>query len=178
VPRRWVERVKHDLVSLGPKVTASRMVRDYVTTLYEPAATSADRMAVAHHANAKALAQWKARVLTGWSGVRITGVVADTGTAELTSLRNVTVTVQLGSLAPSDVAVQLVHGPVGQGDELTEPQILTLAHEGKDTDGADRYEGSFVCDTPGRYGFTARVLPHHPDLASAVELGRIVWAMS
>ncbi len=122
VPRRWVERVKHDLVSLGPKVTASRMVRDYVDHALRagrrPAPTG---WPSTDHANAKALAQWKARVLTGWSGVRITGVVADTGTAELTSLRNVTVTVQLGSLAPSDVAVQLVHGPVGQGDELTEP---------------------------------------------------------
>ncbi len=30
VPRRWMQRVKHVLASLGPKVTASRMVRDYV----------------------------------------------------------------------------------------------------------------------------------------------------
>ena len=41
VPRRWMQRVKHVLASLGPKVTASRMVRDYVTRLYEPAAEQA-----------------------------------------------------------------------------------------------------------------------------------------
>jgi starch phosphorylase len=66
VPRRWVERVKHELVSLGPKVTASRMVRDYVTILYEPAALGADRMAADGHIAAKALAAWKHRVLKGW----------------------------------------------------------------------------------------------------------------
>jgi starch phosphorylase len=178
MPRRWVERVKHELVSLGPKVTASRMVRDYVTQLYEPAARGADRMAAEKHAPAKALAAWKARVVAGWRGVHIVGLTADTGTAELASVRNVTVTVQLGNLEPSDVAVQLLHGPVGQGDELVDPRIVTLEHAGKDADGADLYAGSFACDVAGRYGFTARVLPHHSDLASPVELGRVMWAVS
>ncbi len=176
VPRRWIDRVKHDLISLGPKVTASRMVRDYVTLLYEPAAAGANRMAAADHAAAKALAAWKHRVLAGWSLVQITGVSADTGSAELSSLRTVTVTVALGPLEPSDVAVQLLHGPVGQGDELVDAQLVTLTHEGTDPDGTARYEGGFACDTVGRYGFTVRVLPHHPDLASPVELGRIIWA--
>ena len=176
VPRRWIDRVKHDLISLGPKVTASRMVRDYVTLLYEPAAAGANRMAAADHAAAKALAAWKQRVLAGWSSVQITGVSADTGSAELSSLRTVTVTVALGPLEPSDVAVQLLHGPVGQGDELADAQVVTLTYQGTDPDGTARYEGGFACDTVGRYGFTVRVLPHHPDLASPVELGRIIWA--
>ena len=34
--------VKHTLASLGPKVTAGRMVRDYVVRLYEPAAAQTD----------------------------------------------------------------------------------------------------------------------------------------
>ncbi|KMS25806.1 hypothetical protein, partial [Staphylococcus aureus] len=29
LPTRWVERVRHTLENLGPKVLASRMVRDY-----------------------------------------------------------------------------------------------------------------------------------------------------
>jgi len=86
------------------------------------------------------------------------------------------VTVHLGALEPSDVVVQLLHGPVGQGDELVDPHMVALAHAGNADDGAARYEGIFVCDETGRYGFTVRVLPHRDDLASAVELGRIVWA--
>jgi starch phosphorylase len=176
VPRRWVARVKQNLVSLGPKVTASRMVRDYATSLYEPAAASTDRMTAGNFALARDLADWKRRVLSGWGEVRITGVSAETTTAELGSTRTVTATVQLGALAPSDVAVQLLHGPVGQGDELIDPDVLTLTHAGSADDGAARYEGDFACDETGRYGFTVRVLPHRDNLASAVELGRIVWA--
>ena len=36
VPTRWLEMVRHTLKSLGPKVLATRMVRDYVRDLYTP----------------------------------------------------------------------------------------------------------------------------------------------
>jgi starch phosphorylase len=151
------------------------MVRDYVTTLYEPAALGADRMAADDHVAAKALSAWKQRVMAGWRAVRITAVSSDTGSAELATLRTVSVSVELGPLEPSDVAVQLLHGPVGQGDELVDTQVVTLAYQGEGGDGAALYEGSFACDVAGRYGYTVRVLPHHPDLASPVELGRVIW---
>lgn len=34
--RRWLDRVRHTWASLGPQVTASRMVRDYQDRLYRP----------------------------------------------------------------------------------------------------------------------------------------------
>ena len=43
VPRRWIEMVRHTLQTLGPKVLASRMVRDYVEGYYLPAAQSLRR---------------------------------------------------------------------------------------------------------------------------------------
>ena len=38
IPGRWVQMVRHTLKTLGPKVMATRMVRDYVSELYAPAA--------------------------------------------------------------------------------------------------------------------------------------------
>lgn len=45
IPRRWLQRMKHSLATLGWRFSASRMVEDYVTTMYLPAvgATSAGR---------------------------------------------------------------------------------------------------------------------------------------
>ena len=40
VPREWVSMVLQAWATLGPEVTASRMVRDYTPDLYEPAAAS------------------------------------------------------------------------------------------------------------------------------------------
>ena len=41
VPHGWLEKMKHNWRSLGPFVNAARMVRDYTTVLYEPAAAAA-----------------------------------------------------------------------------------------------------------------------------------------
>ncbi len=89
--------------------------------------------------------------------------------------RAVEATVALGDLSPDDVTVQLAHGPVGQGDEITDVELVTMALVGTHAHEA-RYRGEFRCAAAGRYGFTVRVLPAHPDLAQPVELGRIVWA--
>ena len=45
-PARWVEMVRHTLQALGPKVLASRMVRDYTEKYYVPAAQSLRRTVV------------------------------------------------------------------------------------------------------------------------------------
>lgn len=65
VPTRWVEMLRHTLKSLGPKVLATRMVRDYVRELYAPAAQNA-RSLNSDYRGARDLAQWKGRVKAGW----------------------------------------------------------------------------------------------------------------
>ena len=132
VPRGWVRRVKANLASLGPQVVASRMVRDYVTDLYEPTASAADALRADGHARARALASWKDQALAGWAGVRIDEVSAETEVADLGATREVCVTVALGSLSPDDVVVQLVHGRVGQHDELESPSVTALTCDDAD----------------------------------------------
>jgi starch phosphorylase len=178
VPRRWTARVRHDLASLGPRVTAARMVQDYVTELYEPAAAQSDAALADGGAQAKALAAWKRRVLADWGGVQVRSVSAVTGTAELGTDRVVEAVVSLGRLQPDDVAVQLVHGPVGPADELIDPQFVTMAVSETEPDGSLRFQGSFGCEVAGRHGFTVRVVPSNPALATPVELGVIAWARS
>ncbi len=181
VPRRWLARVKHALATLGPSVVASRMVRDYATYLYEPTAARAAALGAEDGHRTRELAAWKARVLGAWDSVKIDGVETDTGVAALGTVRGASAVVMLGDLSPADVEVQLVHGPVGEADELDHPTVVAMsasvdAGASAAGDGAMRYSADFTCDRPGRYGCTVRVLPVHPDLASPVELGRITWA--
>jgi starch phosphorylase len=176
VPRAWVARVRHTFASLGPVVTASRMVRDYTTKLYEPAARHAATMSAGAFTRAQDLAAWKERVLGAWHGVHVDSADLDDAVAELGSKRTVEAVVSLGDLDPDDVEVQLLHGPVGQNDELTGPTVVPMAHVESAGDRRARYRGSFACATAGRYGVTVRVIPAHPDLASPVDLGRIAWA--
>ena len=89
--------------------------------------------------------------------------------------------VDLGSLTAEDVEVQLLHGPVGSNDELSCPRAVPMTAATDPTPasdgGAARYVGRFECDHPGRYGFTVRIVPAHPDVGNPVELGRIAWAI-
>jgi len=176
VPRRWVRRIKASLRSLGPEVTAARMVRDYVERLYEPTAGQSDRLSSDAFHPAVDLAAWKARVLAAWDGVKVLSVDTDVEVANLGTDRAVGAVVELGSLTPDDVEVQLVHGLVGQGNELEHTAVTPMHRAGDGGGTATRYDGTFTCERAGRYGFTVRVVPAHPGLASPVELGRIAWA--
>ena len=178
-PVRWLQRVRRSLRTLGPEVSASRMVRDYVADLYEPAAAGADRMLTDNHDRAKALSAWKHHVVEGWSDVAVGEIESDSQAVDLGRDRSVSAEVALGTLGPDDVDVQLLHGPVGPTDELTDTSIatMTLRSPAAAKDGAYRYEGSFTCERAGRYGFTVRVVPAHPDLKTFAELGRVAWAV-
>ncbi|MEY2460894.1 MAG: glycogen phosphorylase, partial [Acidimicrobiaceae bacterium] len=175
VPRRWVHRMKAALRSLGPEVTAARMVRDYVEQLYEPTAFQTERIDGEQLTGARELATWKQRVLAAWGDVAVLSVETDVSVASLGADRTVDAEVQLGSLTAADVEVQLVHGPVGQSNEIANATVVTM-HPVTDAGGTMRYRGAFTCGQAGRYGFTVRVVPCHPLLVTPVELGRIAWA--
>ncbi len=177
VPRGWARRVKHTLRVLGPQVEASRMVRDYVTTMYEPAASRAEAMSGVGWARARALASWKDGIWRAFGQVAVAQVDSDASVVELGMKRTVEAMVSLGVLTPDDVAVQALHGPVGPNDELTAPQIVTLALVGRDQpSGHYRFASSFSCERAGRYGYTVRVVPAHPDLDAPAEMGLVAWA--
>jgi starch phosphorylase len=175
VPRRWVRRVKACLRSLGPEVTAARMVRDYVEDLYEPTAAQTERLSAESFAKARALAGWKERVVSAWDGVEVLAVETDVSVASLGADRTVEAEIALGTLSADDVEVQLVHGPVGQNDELAPPTVVAMSATSSEGPNL-RYRGSFACGQAGRYGFTVRVVPSNGDIADPVELGRIAWA--
>jgi glycogen phosphorylase len=176
VPRRWLKKVRKSLTSLGPKVTASRMVAEYVERLYEPTAARANTLSADGLARARALAAWKQRIAEAWHGLHVDRVEGDGAAAELGGARTVEAVVSLGTLSADDVDVQLVHGPVGQGDELTERTSASMHPAGATDDDHARYVGSFSCERAGRYGFTVRIVPRHPDLVGNSELGLAAWA--
>ena len=74
LPHRWLEMVAHTFAGLGPRAQAARMVREYVETLYVPAARAsralADAPGQAPFAAARDLAAWKHRVRAAWADVK------------------------------------------------------------------------------------------------------------
>jgi len=188
LPGRWLEMVAHTLAVLGPRAQASRMVREYVTGLYVPAA-GASRALAGRAARARAdgedtggfgaareLAAWKRRVRRGWPGVHIEHVEAEDGERGPGGWLGVRASVALGELSPGDVAVEAVCGRVGEDDVIIEPAASTLSLDVMTSqDGIARYEGRASLGRPGPFGYTVRVVPAHPLLASAAEMGLVSY---
>jgi glycogen phosphorylase len=176
-PARWVEMVRHTLKSLGPQVLATRMVQDYVQQLYAPAAASSTRLAADGYAAAKQLAAWRIKVLGAWPAVRVRHVesagVGDT--PELGASLSLRAEVELAGLDPADVDVQAAYGRVDESNGLHEVQTTPLSYA-DDGDGLHRWEGIVPLERPGAFGYTVRVLPRHPLLATEAELGVVTVA--
>jgi starch phosphorylase len=177
IPTRWVQMVRHTLKSLGPKVLATRMVRDYVRELYEPAAASSARMQADGFSAAKELAQWRNRVLAAWPGVRVLHVdsMLDGDHSQLGGVLTLRAEVALNGLSPDDVDVAAVYGSVDGDDTLTDTDTVSLKAV-ESNDGVARYEGDVPLQRTGGFGYTVRVLPRHALLASQAELGVVTVA--
>jgi glycogen phosphorylase len=176
LPHRWLEMVAHTLRTLGPKAQATRMVREYVTELYLPAARSSAALADGGpgYAGARELAAWKDRVTKAWPGVAIEHVEADDGEQSPGATLVVRASVALGELSDADVTVQVVYGRAGDDDEIIDPAFANLELEGTPAAAtAARYAGEAELGRPGPFGYTVRVLPRHPLLASPAEMGLI-----
>ena len=181
LPRRWLEMVGHTLRALGPRVQASRMVREYVEDLYLPAARATRALSGAAGAAGRAqpfaaareLAAWKLRVTRAWGAVRIEHVEGEDGEQGPGGSLVVRASVALGGLSPDDVSVEVVYGRVGDADEIINPATSALALEAGPEDGVARFAGKAELGRPGPFGYTVRVVPRHPLLASDAELGLV-----
>lgn len=177
VPRRWMEMVRHTLATLGPKVQATRMVRDYVEKLYTPVAKASRELDAAPYHKAEELAAWKHRIRQAWGGVQVDFVeAAIPDVAELGDQASVTVGVSLGGLAPTDVQVQLLGGRVDSEDRISDYHITALTCDGTVEDGHFVFRGTQDLNLAGAVGFAVRVVPFNPLMADYTELGLAVSA--
>ena len=173
LPAGWIHLVKHTIRTLGPKVLATRMLREYVQRLYIPAAQASRRIDTADYALAKDLAAWKKRIRVSWSGIRIEHVEAD-GVGDAVVIGSpitVRAFVDLGELTPDDVVVETVYGRVDADDRIARPRHDAMGAIEKYDGNRWQYQLVVTLDENGPFGYTVRVLPQHAGLASPQELG-------
>ncbi len=171
LPHGWIDRIKDNWITLGWNVIAGRMVRDYTTALYEPAARAAD-IAVADDAScARELAAWRFGVASVWPKVTVAVDPAselDDGVAG--DERTVSAAVDPGKLRLDEVVVQIVHGPLDPSGAIDGSRMQTVSMSG---DGAGRFAGTFTPTGAGPWGVAVRAMPFHMALSSPVETGLV-----
>lgn len=180
VPVEWVRRVRQTLATLAPELGADRMVKQYVDRLYRPAAEHAARVDADGARGARELAAFGARVREKWPNVHVahveSGGVESPHVGDELRLRAY---VELDGLAPDDVTVEVVYGRSRADESIEGARRTSLepdASGASSEDGPRLYTGTVVLDRAGAFGYTVRVVPRHPLLLSAAELGLVAVA--
>ena len=178
VPSRWVESIRHTLATLSPALSADRMVKEYVTRLYMPAALSERAISASGYAPARELSAWKTRLTEAWPKVQVLHV--ESGGVDVVpqigDVLQVRARVALDGLTPDDVKVEVVYGRARDTDRLADISRGRLTLDSAEPGQPATFTGTVTLDRPGSFGYNVRVVPSNPLLANPAELGLIAVA--
>lgn len=179
LPTAWIASIRHTLAELSPALSAERMLAEYVQRLYTPAARAARVAAADDAAAARDFSAWAGRMRQGFGQVEVRHVEVDGVDVPPVVGDDVRVRafVELGSLTPTDVTVEVVAGVVSEEGELRHTASFPLAAEGAEGS-VHRFEAAIELPAAGTFGYTVRVVPQHTMLASPAELGLVAYARS
>jgi starch phosphorylase len=176
VPKRWIERVRRSLMTIGPIYNTSRMVAEYADSFYRKAAEKGRMFAENKYAKSRELAVWKDRVRKHWPEVKANAVTWAGGNGTTVSVGDTvsaSAHVFLGSLKNEEVAVEAYVKAVDpNGPSLA----VRLEPTGEGSNGWIKYAGRVEVKDSGNFNFNVRVRPSNPSLSQAHELRLITWA--
>ena len=178
LPREWIQRMKATMRRLAPQFNTNRMLREYVEKYYLPASRRWRELTADDLAGARRLADWKIWLAQQFPQVRIEKVQDNMDGASSVGVPvRVEATVLLGPITPRDVSVQLYHGLLDADGLLAGGDAVEMAPVGNaDPQGRVQYTADMPCTRTGLAGYTVRVLPRHPAMPDAREMGLIRWA--
>jgi len=173
VPREWVRLMKASIEAFAPVFNTSRMVAEYATKAYAPAANCWNSLTADGLAAARELAGWLEHIRAGWSSVQVGGLSHSTDAGNLLTIR---AQVYPGSLHQDELHVEAVFGRAAHDGSLAQEGMTTLRPASRGNDGSILFEGAAPLGRGGRQGYTIRITPRHPSLFDALSSGLIHWA--
>ncbi|MDE2167196.1 MAG: alpha-glucan family phosphorylase [Alphaproteobacteria bacterium] len=168
IPRRWVARMRASMATLTPAYSSTRVVQEYLTKAYLPAARTLRERLTDHVNMAKRMASWERRVRRNWNGLHL----GPSSVMQAGNTWRFAVPVYLGEMNAEDIRVELYADP----REDREPEVIALAR-GEGIAGAANgyiYSGLVESDRPAD-DFTARIVPTHPGVLVPTEVSLILW---
>ncbi len=178
LPRQWIAKMKAAIRLNCPFFNTARMVRQYALKAYFPASDRYHTLSAKQYAPAKELADWKANLVNHWFNIKIEEVdIAEPAEIQVNHTIAVKAKVNLATLTPADVQVELYQGALNASGEIVNglPVIMDY-HQGQDQDGCSIYTANITYTTSGLQGVSLRVLPLHKSLSSPYEPRLIIWA--
>jgi starch phosphorylase len=168
MPSKWLSRVRESMARLTPEFSASRAIQNYTEEHYLPASSGYRERAANNSAQGAAVLQWLNKIAQGWNTLDFGGLHIETRNGR----HLFEVQVSPGDLSSSDLSVELYADPRGaNGPEIV---TMTAAAKSPEAKGPVIYRVD-IPDARAAGDYTARVVPHHPEVAVPLEAGEILW---
>ncbi len=159
-PTCWIKKMKASMKMAMESFCSLRMVSEYESRYYRPAATHWDSLIAKDAEEAKKLAAKIKRLRSLWKEIKINPPVRQApGPYRVGDAFQVTSEVHLAELKPDEVDVELYYG------NLKSPEQVTASHVEPMKVIEDRGNGNYLygcdlgCEISGRFGYTVRVAP-------------------
>jgi glycogen phosphorylase len=168
MPSKWLSRVRESMARLTPEFSAGRAIQNYTEEHYLPAASGYRQRAANNSALGAEVLQWLHKIAQGWGTVHFGGLQIETHDGR----HFFQIQVWPGDLSSCDLSVELYADPRGEHDA----EIVTMTAGDPPSDGKAPVTYHVDIPTtraPGDY--TARVVPHHLNVAVPLEAAEILW---
>lgn len=159
-PERWLMMMKASMKMALSEFCGQRMVAEYESRFYLPAAKRYREMFEDNCEAARAQLRQHERLGMLWKDIRIKRPLQDNdGPFHVGQEFKVTAWVHLGAILPEEVDVEVYYGAFKTIDSLASGQVMQMQPEKDLGGGAYLYVCNITCRRAGRFGFTARVRP-------------------
>jgi starch phosphorylase len=119
----------------------------------------------------------EANLVDHWFNIKIEEVdISQPAEIQVNQTIVVKAKVNLATLTPSDVQVELYQGSIDASGEIIDGIPVVMECLGQDQDGCSLYSANITYTASGLQGLSLRVLPKHEWLSSPYEPRLIVWA--
>jgi starch phosphorylase len=172
--RDWVEMSKASMKSTIPRFNAQRMLRDYVTKLYQPAQEQRRKLEANDAEQARQLAQWKTKVRSAWPGVHMQLMFQPSAHLHYDDSLQLKVRANLNGLSPADVKLECLFGRAASAGDIEVGQVAELV-AGESEGDYTEFQIELAPELAGLQYYKMRMYPYHEAMSHRFELGCMIW---
>ena len=171
----WVKMSKASMKSIIPRFNSQRMVRDYVTYFYGPAARQQKKMVQNSSAPARELAGWKKKIAESWPKIALRRVDSAEHAVNAGAALPIRVAAFLANLNATDVCVECLVGRAAENNEFAVQYRYLMEASTINDHGETVFKLDLHPEISGLLHYQIRIYPHHDLLSHAFETGHMVW---
>ncbi len=172
----WVKMAKRSMATIIPRFNSKRMVGDYLSNCYLPAARQHQLYTQNQYANSHRVADWKARVKRAWPEVSLRRTDEIRAQINYGDSLRFEVSVNLNGLTPDDVVVEILIGFNTRKEQIASARRYPFVSSGAvNESGEIRFVTELTPELCGNLEYRIRVYPHHELLTHPFELGMMRW---